>query len=276
MIIDSHCHLDFSKFRDAGFKNYDEQYHDMQAILKRAKDNEITHILAIGTTLQDSVENISVSRGTLLNESPQIFAAVGIHPDYAESTLVDYSSQNAKKLLSDMTKESEVVCIGECGLDYRNGEDHKKEQLLIFEMQCELSAETNLPLEIHSRYAENDTIGVLKNGNYNGVIHCFSSSLEFAKQALDLGFLISFSGIVTFKNAKEIQKVAKYVPDDMFLIETDSPFLAPTPFRGKVNEPAFVKQTGEFLANLRETTVENVYRNTAQNFFKLFDKAIAR
>lgn len=276
MIVDSHCHLDFSKFRDSGFKNYDERYHDVNSVLKRAKAEGISHILAIGTTLKDSIENINVSRETSFNEFPQIFAAVGIHPDYAKTTVEEYSSKDMKEQLFTMTQEKEVICVGECGLDYRNGKDERTAQLLAFETQCELSNEVKLPLEIHSRFAEEDTLGVLKNGNYRGVIHCFSSSFEFAKQALDIGFLISFSGIVTFKNAKEIQEVAKYVPDDMLLIETDAPFLAPTPFRGKVNEPAFVKKTGEFIANLRETSVEYIYQLTSSNFFKLFDKAVAK
>lgn len=287
MIVDSHCHLDFTKFRESGLKNYDEQYHCMQAVLKRAKAEGITHILAIGTTLKDSADNINVSRetisindsavsrGTLFNDSPKILAAVGIHPDYAKSALNEMSLNDITDELFDMTTSPEVVCIGECGVDYRNGKNERAEQLSIFEAQCELSKSANLPLEVHSRYGEDDTIGVLSNDNYKGVIHCFSGSANFAKQVLDLGFFISFSGIVTFKNAEEIQQVARYVPDCRLLIETDAPFLAPTPFRGKINEPAFVKKTAEFLAVLRNTTPEDIYNITSRNFFTMFDKAVA-
>lgn len=271
MLIDSHCHLDFHKFKSIGFKDYSEEKHSMLPVLRRAKNAEVSHILAIGTTLDDSEENVNIARDWSNDDNlPKIYAAIGIHPDHA----IDYEDVNfVINTLQNLAKNKEVVCIGECGIDYRNGKENRQIQINMFEAQCELAKKLALPIEVHSRNAEDDTIDVLKIDNHQAIIHCFSGTKEFAKKSLDLGFYISFSGIVTFKNAKEIQEVAKYAPLDRILIETDAPFLAPTPYRGLINEPSYVAKIGEFIANLRGMQAKEIFDITAKNFFNIFTKA---
>ena len=274
MLIDSHCHLDFHKFKSIGFKDYSEERHSMLPVLQRAKNAGVSHILAIGTTLDDSNENVNIARNVAKNDLvPKIFAAVGIHPDHA----IDYENVNVViNALQDLAKNKEVVCIGECGIDYRNGKENRQIQIDMFEAQCDLAKKLDLPIEVHSRNGEDDTIAVLTNDKYQAIIHCFSGTKEFAKKALDLGFYISFSGIVTFKNAKEIQDVAKYAPLDRILIETDAPFLAPTPYRGLINEPSYVAKIGEFIANLKGMEADEIFDITSKNFFNIFTNAEAK
>lgn len=275
MLIDSHCHLKFRKFRDLNAKENSDEFYNIDSILKRAKTNGVTYVLSVGTSIEDSREVLNVSRETFSRLNyPKVYSAVGIHPDYAQEALDINSPDDVIKELRKLALSDRVIGIGECGIDYRVDKSQRKSQLMIFEAQCELANELGLPLEIHSRCAEEDTIETLKNGRYRGAIHCFSGSKEFAKKALDLGFYISFSGIVTFKSAKEVQEVAGFVPRDRILVETDSPFLAPTPYRGQVNEPAFVKNIAEFIAKIRNTDFDEICKVTSDNFFRLFTKVV--
>lgn len=276
MLVDSHCHLNFRKFRDLNTKENSNDFYNIDSVLKRAKASGVTHVLSAGTSIEDSREVLNVSRETFNKfDYPKVYSAVGIHPDHAQETLDTELLDNAIGKLRELALNDDVIGIGECGIDYRIDKSQRSGQLRMFEAQCELSKELDIPLEIHSRCAEEDTIEVLKNGRYRGTIHCFSGSKEFAEKALDLGFYISFSGIVTFKNAKEVQEVAEFVPRDRMLLETDSPFLAPTPYRGQVNEPAFVKNIAGFIANIRNTDFNEICRVTSENFFRLFTKVVA-
>jgi TatD DNase family protein len=256
MFVDSHCHL-----------NYKGLVEQQQDVLSRARAAGVGAMLNISTREREWDDVIG-----LATQEPDVWASVGIHPHEADTHIgVDTAKLVAK------AAHPRVVGIGETGLDYYYDHSDRAQQRASFREHIAASRETGLPLIVHTRDAEDDTAEILAEemgkGAYPGVIHCFTASAEFGRIALDLGLYISISGIVTFKNAKDLQAVAETVPEDRLLIETDSPFLAPVPHRGKSCEPAFVADTARFLADLRGVTVEALAAQSSNNFYRLFTKA---
>ena len=258
MFVDSHCHL-----------NYKGLVEDQQAVLVRARAAGVSTMLNISTRESEWDEVIAVAE-----RESDVWASVGIHPHEADqhpdmqtATLVEHSGHER------------VVAIGESGLDFYYDHSDRDRQRTSFRAHIAAARETGLPIIVHTRDAEADTAEILADemgkGAYPGVIHCFTASADFARKALDLGLFISISGIVTFKNARDLQETAKTLPGDRLLIETDSPFLAPVPHRGRPCEPAFVADTARFLAALRGESVEALAETTSANFLKLFSKVVA-
>ncbi len=257
MLIDSHCHL-----------NYKGLIEDQDAVIARARAAGVTGMLNISTRESEWTSVIATAE-----KAPDIWASIGIHPHEADA----HVDVDTAKLVS-CAAHSKVIAIGETGLDYYYDHSDRNQQRDSFRVHIAAARETGLPLIIHTREAEDDTAEILRDemgkGSYSGVIHCFTASQAFAKTALDLGFYISLSGIVTFKNAKDLQETAKIIPSDRLLVETDAPFLAPVPHRGKVGEPAFVADTARFVADLRSTPFEELCEITTRNFIVLFNKAV--
>jgi TatD DNase family protein len=252
MYIDSHCHLNMLADEPGG----------IDAMVTEAQQNGIQHILCIAID-KASCDEVK----TIAQRFPQVTASVGIHPN------VDVSEQFTVEELVAEASHPKVIAIGETGLDYFRSEGDLEWQRDRFRVHIEAAKQTQKPLIIHTREARDDTMTILENEgaeSAGGIIHCFTENWETAKRALDIGFYISLSGIVTFKSAKELQEVAKKLPLDRILIETDSPYLAPVPHRGKTNKPVFVKHVAEFLAELRGDTVENIAATTTANFQRLF------
>jgi TatD DNase family protein len=256
MLVDSHCHL-----------NYKGLVEDQAAVLDRARAAGVGAMLNISTREREWDEVIG-----LAEREGDVWASVGIHPHEAD-THVDVDTAK----LVERANHPRVIGIGETGLDYYYDHSDRKQQRTSFISHIAASRATGLPLIVHTRDAEDDTAEIMSsemaNGAYPAVIHCFTASAEFGRIALDLGFYISLSGIVTFKNAGDIRDFAQTVPPDRLLVETDSPFLAPVPHRGKSCEPAFVRDTATFLADLRGITLDELTDITGNNFFNLFTKA---
>jgi TatD DNase family protein len=256
MFVDSHCHL-----------NYKGLVEQQQDVLARARAAGVSAMLNISTRECEWDDVIG-----LAEQEDDVWATVGIHPHEADAHIgVDTAKLVAK------AANRRVIGIGETGLDYYYDHSDRERQRASFREHIAASRETGLPLIVHTRDADDDTADILREemgkGAYPGVIHCFTASAEFARIALDLGLYISISGIVTFKNAKDLQAVAKELPEDRLLIETDSPFLAPVPHRGKSCEPGFVADTAWFLAELRGVSVESLGEQSRDNFYRLFSKA---
>lgn len=253
MFVDSHCHLDFP-----------ELISDLDSIMQKMKQNEVEHALCINVNKPDW-DNVI----TLTEKYDNLSASVGVHPDYedtAEPTVED---------IVNYAKHPKVVAIGECGLDYYRLAEPLEWQRDRFRVHIRAAIEAGLPLVIHTRQAPKDTIKILKEEGAErcgGVMHCFTEDMKMAEASLDLGFYISMSGIVTFKNATQVHEVAKNVPLDKLLIETDSPYLAPVPYRGKRNDPSYVMHVAEKIAELRGISLDEVGRQTTSNFYKLFPK----
>jgi TatD DNase family protein len=256
MLVDSHCHL-----------NFDELYNNLDDYLKRMQDNRVDYALCIGTRLDNLSRVVDIATTV-----PNLFATVGVHPD-EDSCNGEVTKDDLNKFLAN----PKVVGIGETGLDYyREDNPQRSIQQNRFRTHIEVATTANLPLIIHTRNAFDDTISILKEyalTNNQVVMHCFTESVAEAKICIDLGFYISISGIVTFKSATQVAEMAKYVPLDRLLVETDAPFLAPVPFRGKLNHPALVLHTAEFLANLKGVPFTALAEATTDNFFRLFSKA---
>jgi TatD DNase family protein len=255
MYIDSHCHIDFPELSAR-----------MPEILAKMAENQVSHALCVSVDLPDFPKVLA-----LAEQYPQIYASVGVHPDYEETPEPDVET------LVRLANHPKIVAIGETGLDYYRLQGDLEWQRERFRVHIRASRATGKPLIIHTRAAAEDTIRIMReegagpdDGGAGGVMHCFTESLEVAEAAMAMGFHISFSGIVTFKSAKELQAVARAVPLERMLIETDSPYLAPVPFRGKMNEPGFVRHVAEFLATLKGIPLEQVGQQTSENFFKLF------
>jgi len=251
MFVDSHCHLDFPELCD-----------ELPRVLDAMRENAVTHALCIGVEM-DAWPGVHA----LALAHPNLYASVGVHPDYAdlEEPTVDSLVAHARL--------PKVVAIGETGLDYFRLTGDLGWQRKRFRTHIRAAREAGKPLVIHTRAAADDTIAVMREehaGEAGGVMHCFTETWDVAQQALDLGFHVSFSGIVTFRNAAELKEVAKRVPLDRMLIETDSPYLAPVPHRGKRNQPAWVRHVAEEIATLRAMPVEAIARATSDNFFRLF------
>ncbi len=232
-------------------------------ILEQARANDIEHMLCVAIDMEGSPEIIE-----LATQHDMISASVGVHPNTEMQAPID------EAVFLEMAANEQVVAIGETGLDYFRSEGDLEWQRDRFRLHVKLARELNKPLIIHTRDAKLDTIQILKEegaDKVGGVMHCFVEDWETAQAAMDLGFYISFSGIVTFKNAKDLQEVARQVPLESMLVETDSPYLAPVPFRGKTNQPAFVRHVAEFIAELKQTEFAEVARITTENYYKLFN-----
>lgn len=259
--VDSHCHLDMLDLAD-----FD---HDMDNVINQAKANQVSDILSIAVDLDSFPKLLEITRSY-----DNVHASVGLHPCHSPDKTV---KQNELIALADDVK---VIAIGETGLDYymNNGSCPLGQDFLWqqerFRVHIRSAIATSKPLIIHTREARDDTLKILAEENASGVggiMHCFVEDRETAEKALAMGFYISFSGIVTFKNALAIQEVASTIPDERILIETDAPYLAPVPVRGKKNQPAYVAYVAEFLAKLRGTSVEHIARITSENYYRLFN-----
>ncbi len=259
MLVDSHCHLDFEDFAP-----------ERAAVIARAKEQGVGAMLTIGTKLSafEGVRRIAES-------DEIIFCSVGVHPHEAEGEGVSDPEQ-----LIALTRRPKVVALGETGLDYYYEHSPKEKQQSSFRAHIAAARETGLPVIIHTRNADGDMARILEEemekGAFSGVLHCFSSGADLARKALDLGLTLSFSGIITFKNAEAVRRIAQGVPMDRLLVETDAPYLAPVPNRGKRNEPAFVVHTAEKLAEIKDVSIERLWRQTTDNFFTLFSKAVRK
>ena len=256
MLIDSHCHL-----------NYKGLVEDQQAVLERARAAGVTGFLNISTRQSEWDAIVATAA-----REPDVWASVGIHPHEADA----HPDLGAQALI-DAAAHPKVVGIGETGLDYYYDHSDRAAQRALFRVHIAVARETGLPLIVHTRDAEDDTAAILaeemERGAFPALIHCFTASRGFAQTVLELGLSISISGIVTFKNARELQEIAAEIPEDRLLIETDAPFLAPVPHRGKTCEPAFVADTARFLAALRGESPEALGEATAANFHRLFARA---
>ena len=257
-LVDTHAHLDFP-----------ELYNRLDEVLKNALENGVKRIVTISTNLNKIDKIIEISKNY-----EEVYHTVGVHPN---EVLKDKNNSNYEMILN-LSKNQKCVGIGECGLDYHYGNDSKAEQKASFITQINVSRATNLPLIIHARDADKDMINILeneyKNGPFKAILHCFSSGKDLALCGLNLGFYISFSGIVTFKSAKLIQEIATLIPDDKILVETDAPYLSPTPLRGSVNEPKNCSITAKYLAEIRKCEFSRFIDQLYMNSFKIFDKII--
>jgi TatD DNase family protein len=252
MLVDSHCHIDFA------------EPDDRPALVERAHAAGVTTMLTIGTKAEELPEVIEIA-----SSYPDVWCTVGVHPHEAQAT-----PDTIMDRLVEMVGHPKVVGIGETGLDYHYDHSPRDRQAQLFRAQCRLARAAGLPLIVHSRESDSDTAAILaEEGMSRGIIHCFSSGRALSEPALKLGFHISISGIVTFKNADELREIVTEIPLDRLLIETDSPYLAPIPMRGKTNEPAFLVHTAAKVAELKRISVEELGRVTTDNFFRLFGNA---
>jgi TatD DNase family protein len=254
MLVDSHCHL-----------NFPELLANLPAIKQAMQDNQVGHALCISVTLPDFPQVLA-----LVEENENFYASVGVHPDYE-----DIQEPTVDELIK-LANHPKVIAIGETGLDYFRLTGDLEWQRTRFRTHIRAAIATGKPLVIHTRNSPEDTLRIMREENaqqVGGVMHCFTESLDVALEAIALGFYISFSGIITFKNAQTIKEVAKHVPLDRILVETDSPYLAPTPYRGKTNQPSYVKHVAEEVANLRGISFDELAAATTENFFRLFKHA---
>lgn len=256
MLVDSHCHLDFNDFEE-----------DIADVIERARENGVNMILNAGNNLKELDNQLALSE-----RFPFVYAAAGVHPHNAS----EYPNLQAEELI-EHTRHKKVIGIGETGLDYYYDYAPRELQIKLLKEHIKAAQETGLPLIIHNRDSDEDMIEVLgeayRQKPFSGVIHCFSSSQKLADFALSIGFYISASGIITFNKSNELREIFATIPLDRLLVETDSPFLAPVPKRGKRNEPAFVLHTAEKLAQIRDLPLEKLAQITSDNFCRLFRKA---
>jgi TatD DNase family protein len=260
MLVDSHCHLNFPEFSS-----------DLDAIIERAKENGVEAFLTVNTKLEQAKDLQEIA-----DRYPNVFCSVGAHPHDASHYMEGYNGDTLYNQLKKLSQHPKVIALGETGLDYYYDNSPRENQISSFKDHIQASMDLNLPLIIHTRDADEDTIACLQDvgqGKAKGVFHCFSGSADLARKALQLGFYISFSGILTFKNAESLRQIAQEVPLDRILVETDAPFLAPIPMRGKRNEPAFTRYTAELLANLKNLSYSAIETATTNNFFTLFSNA---
>lgn len=255
MFIDSHCHINFPELAER-----------LPEIFSKMAENQVTHALCVSVDLPDFPQVLA-----LAEQYPNVYASVGVHPDYENTPEPDVEQ------LVTLAQHPRIIAIGETGLDYFRLQGDLEWQRERFRTHIRASRATGKPLIIHTRAASADTIRIMHEegagtdaGGAGGVMHCFTESLEVAQAAIAMGFYISFSGIVTFKSAKDLQAVARAVPLENMLIETDSPYLAPMPHRGKRNEPGFVRHVAEYIATLTDEPLERVAQQTSDNFFRLF------
>lgn len=257
MIIDSHCHLDL----------IEEKGLNIDHVVKEAKENNVNILQTISTKISD-IDNIL----KYAEKYDNVYASVGNHPCNVKEEGVVAS----EKIIEICKNNPKIIGIGETGLDYFHDKSNIEQQKESFLQHIKAAQEINLPLIIHSRGCDEDMIDILRSEQckkkFPALLHCFSSSRKLAQEALDLGIYISLSGIVTFNSAKELQETVKDLPHDKILVETDSPYLAPAPHRGKINQPAYTKHTVEFLAKLLDQDPEDLANKTTENFLRLFDR----
>ena len=250
-LIDSHCHLDFD-----GLSNR------LPEVLAAMAANDVAGCMTIGVTLEEAPQVLAIAQA-----HEQVFASVGVHPEYADHQEPDVET------LCALAQHPKVLAIGETGLDYHWHKDRPEWQRERFRVHVRAAKLLNKPLVIHTREAAEDTLAILKEEGASavgGILHCFTESLAVAEEAIALGFYISISGIVSFKKAEQVHEVARSVPLDRLLVETDSPYLAPVPYRGKPNEPAYVRHVAEAIADLRQISYAEVAEASSRNFLKLF------
>ena len=251
-MIDSHCHLD-----------HEPLLSDLKNVIKRSKDVGIKKLLTISTS-HESFDRIK----KIINEDEMIYGTIGVHPHETTDNKI-----TTDFIIKNLTQNSKIIGIGETGLDFYYNNSDKNNQIISFKEHIEASIQTNVPLIIHSRDAEDETFDILneyKNKNLNIIMHCFTGSRSFAEKLLTLNAYFSASGIITFKNSQELQEIFKFLPLDKILIETDSPFLAPVPNRGKKNEPSFIDYTAQKLAEIKNISKSDLVNFTTNNFNKLF------
>lgn len=256
MLIDSHCHLEYKGLVE-----------NQAAVLTRARDAGVGGFLSISTREREWAQVVATTE-----REHDVWASVGIHPHEA-----DGHADMGEAALLEAAEHPRVIAIGETGLDYYYDHSERETQRALFRRHIRVARATGLPLVVHTRDAEADTLAILademERGAYPALIHCFTASAPFARAVLDLGLTISLSGIVTFKNARDLQEIAAQIPEDRLLVETDAPFLAPVPHRGQVCEPAFTADTARFVAGLRGIDPALLAEQTTRNFFNLFNKA---
>ncbi|WP_019613364.1 TatD family hydrolase [Psychromonas ossibalaenae] len=256
MLVDSHCHLD-------GL-DYKNRHKDLTDVVNKAQEKGINYLLSVCVEVKKYP-----AMAELTASFPQIFCSAGMHPLHQDE-VVD------EALLLEYANHEKVVALGETGLDFFYSPDNKAQQEASFRAQIRIAKKVNKPLIVHTRDAREETLNILREEGaeqVGGVLHCFTESLEMAQAAMEMGFYISVSGIVTFKNAKELQATIKEIPLDRLLVETDSPYLAPVPHRGQENEPAYTRDVAKFVAQLKGVTFEELAKVTTDNFFNLFSQA---
>jgi TatD DNase family protein len=254
VLVDSHCHINFEPLSGR-----------LNDVLENAARSEVGYMLCVSVNMEEFPEVLGLAR-----EHSNIFASVGVHPNEASGREPDANE------ICDLASDPDIVAIGETGLDYFRSNGDLEWQRDRFRRHIDAAKRAGKPLIIHTRDAADDTIRIMREENAaqtGGVMHCFAQDWEVARQALDIGFYISFSGIVTFKNALAIKEVARKTPIDRILVETDCPYLAPVPYRGKINEPAYVRHTAEHVAELRGVELDTLAEATTSNFFELFSSA---
>ncbi|MBR1397841.1 MAG: TatD family hydrolase [Selenomonadaceae bacterium] len=256
--VDTHCHLNDKQFAD-----------DLDDVIARANLVGVNRIINFGATLQDSAEAVE-----LAETYDGLFAGVGVHPEEID----DFNDDNAENKIAEMAQNKKVVAIGEIGLDYHWEKDAERRlmQQKIFIKQLDIARQLNLPVCVHERDAHGDALKILKSeaNGLRGVLHCFSGSLEMAREVWKMGWLIGVDGPLTFKNSAKLPEIIKAAPLDMLLIETDAPYMAPTPYRGKRNEPAYVVEVAKKIAELRGESLEVIAKLTTQNAESLYNIAI--
>lgn len=255
MLVDSHCHLDRLKLGDRS----------LPLAIQEAQQRQVSHLLCISISDKNVEDVLAIAQ-----QFDQVYASVGTHPlDIEEGAM-------SRERLEALITRPKVVAVGETGLDYYYTKDTMQAQKHSFALHLEVAAEAALPVVVHTREAKADTLDLIRRHGSRqsaGVLHCFTEDLAMAAEALDLGYYISLSGIVTFKNAEALRDVAKFVPMDRLLVETDSPYLAPIPYRGKPNEPKYVREVAEYLAELKGLSFDDFANATTDNFFTLFNRA---
>ena len=254
MIIDSHCHLDYSNL-----------YNQLDDVVKRAERNKVKYLLTICTTLE-SFQKIKL----IINKYKNIYGTFGIHPHETK----DFQNIDSKYIKNLIKENSKIIGIGETGLDYYYNHSDKEIQKRSFIDHIRAASELNIPVIVHSRNAEKDTYEILenemKNSKLKALIHCFTGSKEFAKKLININCYISVSGIITFKNSTELSDTITTIPIDRLLVETDSPYLAPMPHRGKSNEPSYITHVVDKLSEIKKISKDSIIKNTSNNFFKIF------
>ena len=252
--IDSHCHL-----------TYEPMFSDLDNVIDECKKNDISHLLSISTNLETATKSIHIA-----NTYPNVYTTIGLHPCEVKDNFNDLD-----KIFSLLTTSKKIIAIGEIGLDFYRYKNNRSKQIEIFEKQINFANKNNLPIVIHTRSANDDMFSIiestLKKKNIKFLIHCFSENSEFCKKLLNLGCYISFSGIVTFKNASEIKKSAILTPLDRILVETDAPYLSPEPLRGKVNSPLNVKYVAKYISKLKNVALDKFSEQTSENFNNFFN-----
>jgi TatD DNase family protein len=255
MLVDSHCHLDFPDFST-----------ELDAVISRARAAGVGRIVTISTRVKRHAQVLAIAE-----KVPEVFCSVGTHPHYAH----EEPDVDAQKL-AGLAKHPKIVAIGEAGLDYFRNNSPREAQAASFRQHIAAARETGLPLVIHSRDCDVDMMQILREesgkGAFPAVLHCFTGGRDLAFAAIDLGHYVSFTGILTFKNSDALREIAAALPADRIMVETDAPYLAPLPYRGKRNEPAYVVETAKVLADARGVSADEIARQTTENFFQLFSK----